>query len=220
MSTKLIVRTAEYVQKRLREEGSGHDWFHTYRVWQMARYLQSKEGGDAETIEMAALLHCAAEHDLKKKSDEQVRSYTMMGILDILGIEGDLRENIISIARWCRFKGRDTERPDTLEGKIVQDANFLDVLGAVGIARGFSAGGYLGRPIHDPAIRPLPNASKEVYQKRRKEGTSVNYFYEKPLQILKAINTPTAKKIAEARLAFTNEFLERFFKEWNFEDIQ
>ena len=96
----------------------------------------------------------------------------------------------------------------------------MDVLGAVGIARGFSAGGYLGRVVHDPAIAPLPRATKEVYQKRRKEGTSINYFYEKPLQILNYISTPTARKIAESRLAFTKQFLERFFKEWNLEDIK
>jgi len=219
MSSPLVEKSAQHVEMRLNHDLSGHDWFHTYRVWQLARYLQSKEGGDSETIEVAALLHCAAEHDLRSMQNERLRSYTLMGILDVLEIDGVLRENIIAIAQWCHYKGRDTQRPTTLEGKIVQDANFLETMGAIGIARAFTAGGYLGRSIHDPAASPLPFTSGETYQRRKREGTSINYIYEKPLQLMAFLNTNEAKRLAEKRIAFTKLFLDEFHREWKLEDV-
>ncbi len=219
MRENLIAKTADHVEKRLKRDASGHDWFHTYRVWQLAKHLQTIEGGDSETIEVAALLHCAAEHDLRSTQNERMRSYTLMGILDVLEIEGDLREHVIAIAQWCHYKGKDTERPETLEGKIVQDANFLETLGAIGVARAFTAGGYLGRMIHDPAVKPMPRAGKDVYQRRKREGTSINYVYEKPMQIMAFLNTDTARAIATRRIEFTKQFLDEFFIEWNMKDV-
>lgn len=219
MATAIIRRALEHVKGRLYKEGSGHDWFHTERIWKMAQYLQSKEGGEAELIELAAILHCAGERDIRNKQNEKGRSHALNGILDVLEIEGELREQIIAIIQLCHFKGKDTERATTLEGKIVQDANFLDVLGALGLARGFTAGGYLGRIIHDPAIKPHPGSSSAVFQKRKEESTSLNYFYEKPLVIVKILNTPTARKIAESRLEFTRLFLKQFHEEWEMKDV-
>ncbi len=218
MGRSLIERTEKHVKSRLMREGSGHDWFHTFRVRQIAVYLQSKEGGNLEFLEVASLLHCAAEHDLRAKANEKIRSFTMSGILDVLDIPSDWREHIILIAEWCRYKGKDTVAAETLEGKIIQDANYLDTLGAVGLARGFTAGGYLGRAIHNPDIKPLLNLNKDNYSSRKREGTSINYFYEKTIQLLPYINTQTAKKIATTRLRFTEQFLKQFSIEWNLED--
>ncbi len=218
MDSQLIKRTAIHVERRLNNEASGHDWFHTYRVWQMAKYLQFKEGGNSELVQVAALLHCAAEHDLRSVHSEKMRTYTLMGILDVLEVEGQKREDIINIVQWSHYKGKDTERPATIEGQIVQDANFLETLGAIGVARAFTAGGYLGRPIHNPKIKPFPNASQDVYKKRKREGTSLNYLYEKPVQIVKILNTDTAKKIGEQKAAFTKIFIDEFIKEWNWSE--
>lgn len=215
MVSDLVKLTATHVERRLNHDTSGHDWFHSYRVWQIARYLQSKEGGDSELVEVSALLHCAAEHDLRSVQKDTMRMYTLMGILDVLGAEGKIREEIITIVQMSHYQGRETARPAMIEGKIVQDANFLETLGAIGVARAFTAGGYLGRQIHNPSVKPLPNASKDAYQKRKREGTSLNYMYEKPAQIIKVLNTETAKKIAAPRLAFTKLFLDQFLKEWD-----
>lgn len=215
----LVAKTADYVRKRLQNEGSGHDWEHTRRIWDMSKRLQAVEGGDLELIELASLLHCAAERDIKKTVDEKVRSLTMQGVLDVLDITEEYKKEIITIAQQCRFKGKDTERPTTLEGKIVQDADWLEGLGAIGVARGFSAGGYLGRKIHDPAISSRANLSKADYLKRKLQGTSINYFYEKSLQLPKYLNTKTAKRVAVKRLQYLKGFLDQFMKEWDVKDF-
>lgn len=220
MYPSLIEKTKQHVKARLMREGSGHDWWHTFRVWQTAKYLQSEEGGNLEFIEVAALLHCAAEHDLRARADEKIRSITMAGVLEALEIEEAWHEPIINIAEGCRYKGRDTQRATTLEGKIVQDANYLDTLGAIGLARGFTAGGYLGRVIHDPEVKQAVNLSKEAYQRRKREGTSINYFYEKSTQLLPLINTVTAQEIAAKRLLFMQNFLNEFKQEWSLEDFK
>lgn len=218
MPSELVKKTAAHVEQRLSRDASGHDWFHSYRVWKLAKYLQTKEGGNSELVEMAALLHCAAEHDLRTMQKESLRMYTLMGILDVLEVEGKIREDIINIVQTSHYKGKDTEKPATLEGKIVQDANFLETLGAIGIARAFTAGGYLGRPIHNPVVKPMIRAAKDVYQRRKREGTSINYIYEKPLEIVKILNTETAKKIGAERATFTKLFLDTFLAEWNWHD--
>lgn len=220
MSKTTVQKTIDYVRSRFLKEGSGHDWQHTRRVWETAKFLQSKEGGNLELIEIAALLHCAAEHDIKHPATDKMRMLTMRGIMDVLEIEEEMQEKIITIAQQCRFKGVDTDKPDTIEGKVVQDANWLEVLGAIGIARIFTAGGYLGRTIYDPDKDPKIKASKDVFQKRRREGTSFNYFYEKAFQVVDFISTPTAKAIAEKRLRFTKEYLKQFLVEWNQEDFK
>lgn len=215
----IVEKTAEYVRRRLENEGSGHDWEHTRRIWHMARRLQAVEGGNLELIELASLLHCAAEHDLKKFSNENMRTLTMQGVLDVLNISDDYKKEITDIAQQCRFAGDDTLKPGSLEGKIVQDADWLEGLGAIGIARGFAAGGYLGRKMHDPAALPVAHLTKKEYLERKRTGTSVNYFFEKSLQLVKFLNTETAKRVAEKRINYLNNFLEQFMKEWDVLDF-
>lgn len=216
----LVPKAADYVKKQLSKEKTGHDWAHVYRVWQMAKFMQSIEGGDLELIELAALLHSATEQNYKKTEDEGFRTLAMRGMLDVLEIPGSLKEKIIDIANETRYLGTETVRPKTIESKIVQDANWLDGLGAVGIARVFTAGGFLGRPIFDPDIETVPHVSNEQFQKRKKEGTSLNYFYEKSMVIASLLNTETAKKIAKKRMEFMKLYLDTFMREWNREDLK
>lgn len=217
--SSLVEKTAQYVQQRLQHEGSGHDWAHTRRIWDMAKRLQAIEGGNLELIELASILHCVAEHDLKKVANDKIRSLTMQGVLDVLDIDDQYKKEIIKIAQQCRFKGDETERPTMIEGKIVQDADWLEGLGAIGIARGFSAGGYLGRVIYDPKIPPLKKSTKEEYLFRKLKGTSINYFYEKSLHLPRFLNTKTAKHVAVKRLQYLQSFLEQFMKEWDVQDF-
>lgn len=219
MPKTLVEKTAEYVKKQLAFEKTGHDWYHVYRVWQVARLLQQHEGGDLELVELATLLHSAAEPNFRE-NNEHKRSLAMWGMLDVLEIEEHMKEKIIAIAHQCRFKGAHTERPGSLEGKIVQDANWLDGLGAIGIARVFTAGGFYGRLIHDPDLEPAQNQlDNTAYQKRKLQGTSINYFYDKSLQVVDRLNTATAKQIAAKRVQYIKDFLREFQVEWENKDL-
>lgn len=218
LSSPLVEKIVKYVKKRLIEERSGHDWFHVMRVWKLAVFLHKKEGGNLELIELAALLHSAAERDYKNTPDENIRSLAMSGMLDVLGIEDKLKHEIIEIAQLCRYKGVETQVPTTIEGKIVQDANWLDGLGAVGVARCFTAGGYISRGIHNPEQAPRLIDAKIFKQK--KETTSINYFYEKTLQLPNMLNTATAKKLALKRVVYIKKFIEQFMYEWEGNDFE
>ena len=212
-------RTSDYVRKRLEHELSGHDWHHVERVWKTAAYLQSKEGGNLKVIELAVLLHSAAERDYKAGTDEKVRPLALSGIIDVLDIEEEFKPLIISIIQLCKFRGSETEKPYSLEGKIVQDANWLDSLGAIGIARNFTAGGYIGRKIYDPDIKPKEDLDPLSFIRSKKERTSVAYFYEKAFLIPDMLNTKTGREIAVKRTAYVKDFIKRFLEEWYLQDI-
>jgi uncharacterized protein len=209
----------DYVKKRLQSEKTGHDWYHVYRVWHLAKYLQKQEGGDLELIELAALLHSATEENFIKTEDEGFRALAMQGMLDVLEISGEKKDQIIQMANESRFRGADTLKPSSIESAILQDSNWLDGLGAVGIARVFTAGGYLGRPIHDPKQLPIDRASNEQFQRRKREGTSYNYFFEKSFKVAEMLNTETARKIAEKRIKFMKGYLAEFMNNWNGVDL-
>lgn len=218
MSQSLVETTAEYVRKQLCNEKTGHDWYHVYRVWQLAKKLQKIEGGDLQLIELSVLLHSAAEPNLKE-NNEKKRSLALWGMLDILELDEAMKNKIITISNQCRYKGAETEVPQTIEGKIVQDANWLDGLGAIGIARVFTAGGYYGRLIHSPETQPVFELNNSGYQKRKLTGTSLNYFFEKTFPVVGRLNTPTAKKIATKRLGFIKKYIEHFTDEWELNDF-
>lgn len=219
MPEVLLDRTLSYVKKRFINEKSAHDWFHVYRVWQYSKFIQKHEGGDLELIELSALLHSATEENYKKTGDDNFRSLAMRGLLDVLEYPDELKEKIIEIANQTKYKGIDTEKPPSIEGRIVQDANWLESLGAVGVARNFTAGGFLGRLIYDPDIKISINLSNEEFQKRKKEGTSINYFYEKSIVLANMLNTETAKKLAVKRVEFMKLYLDTFMQEWNLDDL-
>lgn len=209
----LIRKTIEYVKVKLKDEPTGHDWYHTERVWKLAKRLQEEEGGDKEVIELAALLHDLG--DYKKYAYNEIKgSFVLLGMMDVLGIEEEQKEQIAKIIEEAQFVGDDTKPPSTIEGKIVQDADWLDALGAVGIARTFATGGKIGRILHDPNRKPRARLSKKEYQTKKTAGTSVNYFYEKTLKLPKMMNTATGKELARKRAKCLRDFLEKFYKEW------
>lgn len=215
----LIAKTARYVKLKTYYEPAGHDWFHIERVWIMAKYLQAKEGGDLALIEMAALLHNVGDH-FHHEFNEEKGTLALFGMMDILEIGEPLKEKIIAIVNYCKYKGDETKPAGTLEAKIVQDANWLDSLGAIGVARSFAAGGYLGRIMYDPAVMVRTNLSKAVYQKKKREGTTINSFYEKALKLPALMNTPTARQMAEHKVRQIRNFIAQFMKEWEGKDIE
>ncbi len=213
MTLSLIQKTADYVKKKIYNESGGHDWFHTERVWKTAAQLQALEGGNLQLIELSALLHDVADY---KRYDfsEKKGALALRAMMDILEIDIEMQREIIRIINDALFIGDDTKAPETIEGKIVQDADWLDSLGAIGIARTFAAGGKLNRPMHDPLRRVRKRLNKEAYFFKQQEGTSVNYFYEKSLRLPQMMNTLAGKAIADKRTLFLEQFLEEFNKEW------
>lgn len=209
----LTEKIQELVKTQLSEDSSGHDWFHIERVLKTAQYLQSKEGGDLHIIEIAALLHDISDHKLNG------------GILnnggrvshDILIKEGcseTFAQKIAEIVDSISFKGADVkDTPQSLEAMIVQDADRLDAIGAIGIARVFAYGGSKNQAMYEPDLSPSLHSSFEEYVNSK--TTSINHFHEKLLLLRDRLHTSTAKKIGEERHVFMKRYLQQFYKEWN-----
>jgi uncharacterized protein len=193
-------------------EGSGHDWWHIYRVWNIAKHIAKKENADKFIVELAALLHDIA--DWKFTNDEKSASkYTRKWLESIKVDEVDIK-NVCNIIDNISFKGANVKNEiESLEGKIVQDADRLDALGAIGIGRAFAYGGFKGNVMYDPAIKMHVSSSFKEYKKSGK--TTINHFYEKLLFLKDKMNTNEAKRIAIKRHNYMQNFLKQFFKEWN-----
>src|SRR4051794_1240823 len=208
----ILQNTAAYVRQTLSGEGSGHDWWHIDRVWRMARHIGEQEGVDLFVVELAALLHDIADwkfHD----GDETVGPRRAREWLAGQGVPEPTIAHVCEIIATLSFKGAGVPTPmRTREGQVVQDADRLDALGAVGIARTFAYGGHAHRMIYDPDSPPEPHASAEAY--KRSAGSTINHFYEKLLLLKDRMNTPTARRLADERHAFMEAFLARFFAEW------
>lgn len=210
---ELINRTIELVKEKLEGTESGHDWFHIERVWKLSLKIQEKEGGDKLVIELAALLHDIADPKFHN-GDETIASRIVNEFLTEQKVDSETIEKVIFIIENMSFKNRN-DAPENLplELKIVQDADRLDAIGAIGIARTFNFGGYKNNLMYHPDIEPKLNQSKEEYKKSN--GTTINHFYEKLLLLKDLLNTETAKEIAEHRHQFMLQFLDEFYKEWN-----
>jgi len=207
----LITRTANHVQTVLSGDGTGHDWWHVYRVWQMAKRIGHAEQADPLIVELAALLHDIADWKLHQ-GDTSVGPSRAKQWLDTLGLERRIVDHICRIIANISFKGAAVEQqPLSLEGQVVQDADRLDAMGAIGIARAFAYGGAKGRAIYDPTVQPTEHRTAESYLKG---GTSVNHFYEKLLLLKDRMNTATGRAMAQERHGFMEEYLRRFFQEW------
>jgi uncharacterized protein len=212
MSVNLVQKTAEYVKLKLENEVTGHDWYHVERVYKTAILLQEKEGGNLKLIELAALLHDLG--DYKQYDLNEIKgSFVLRGMMDILGLSEKTKEKILKIIEEAQYNADETKVPSTIEGKIIQDADWLDVLGAIGIARVFATGGKLNRVIYDPNKKVRKKLTKAEYQHRKSEGTSFNYFYEKILKLPAMMNTKTAKEIATGRIEYVKGFMEEFLVE-------
>lgn len=210
---ELIHKTINLVQEKLEGTESGHDWFHIERVWKLSLKIQEKEGGDKLIIELAALLHDIADPKFHN-GDETLASKIVRNFLTEQNLDPSVMEKVIFIIENMSFKNRN-DAPENLplELKIVQDADRLDAIGAIGIARTFNFGGYKNNLMYHPDIKPKLNQTKEEYKKSN--GTTINHFYEKLLLLKDLLNTDTAKNIADHRHQFMLQFLEEFYNEWN-----
>ena len=207
---ELTSATEDFIKQHFATDSSGHDWWHIHRVRNMAVHLAEKEGGNLFLIEMAALLH---DLDDWKLANGEATSKTKSWLNNI-GINKKDAERIEQIIEQVSFKGAGVEtKADSLEAQIVQDADRLDAIGAIGIARTFAYGGNKGRLIHHPDIEPQFHDSFEEYKKTT--APTINHFYEKLLLLKDRMNTKAAKKIAEERHRFMEDFLEQFFYEWD-----
>ena len=215
--TELFRKTAAYVRLKMSGEHTGHDWFHIERVWKMAKRIQSKEGGDLEKVELLALLHDIGD-TRNYEFEEKKGPLVLRGMMDILDMPKEQQDELVKIIGEMKYQGDDTKAPESLEGRIAQDADMLDALGAIGVARVFATGGHIKRVLHHPEHKPRRRMTREDYVFRKQEGTSINYFSEKVLKLPKLFNTATGKKLAERRVKFIEHFLKEFDRDWKGED--
>lgn len=215
---EFLDKVSNYVKIKLLNEPTGRDWYHVDRVRRMSRVLQAEEGGNLFLIELAGLLHDVG--DYKKHGLNELKGNLVLdAIMDILEIDNEIQTMVMRIVSESQYNGIETKSPGSIEGKIIQDADWLECIGAIGIARSFAIGNDFGRPIYDPNRQPRPVLNRIDYQKKKFEGTSFNYFYEKSLKLPAMMNTKTGKRIAIARAKFLEEYIKQFLKEWNLEDF-
>lgn len=210
---EVISRTESHVRQLLAGESSGHDWWHIDRVRRTAKQIAVLEGADLVTVELAALLHDIADWKFHG-GDESIGPQSAYLWLSQRGVDERVTGHVVSIVAGISFKGAgvSTEMP-TLEGKCVQDADRLDAIGAIGIARAFAFGGHFGRPMFDPEIPAEQHASFDAY--KSKSGPTINHFYEKLLLLKDRMQTATGKRLAYERHQFMEIFLQQFYCEWN-----
>jgi len=208
----ILKATKKHVRKMLEGEGSGHDWWHIYRVWMMSKRLAKGEKADMFVVELAALLHDIADWKFNKGRFD-IGPKIARAWLEKLKVDEAAIAHVCEIVKNISFKGAGVKNLiNTKEGMVVQDADRLDAMGAIGIARAFAYGGYAGRTMYDPEIKSVKHRSFAAY-KNAKSGT-INHFYEKLLLLKDRMNTKTAKKIAAARHKFMEQYLDHFYKEW------
>lgn len=211
--TEIINKTGEFVKATLQNAEGGYDWWHTKRVRNMSLYLAKIEKADPFIVELAALLHDIADSKFNN-GNEEAGPLKAREFLESLNVEEKIIVQIENIIMNISFKSpKNSSEYSTIEFKIVQDADRLDAMGAIGIARAFNYGGFKNRPIYDPDIKPNLRMSKKVYKKSN--PPTINHFYEKLLLLKDLMNTETAKKIAERRHKFMKKYLDEFFKEQN-----
>ncbi|MDD5290348.1 MAG: HD domain-containing protein [Patescibacteria group bacterium] len=210
---KIIKKVANEVKQKLEGEESGHDWWHIVRVWNMAKHIGKIEDADMIIVELAALLHDIADWKFYD-GDDTIGPQIARRILEKYSVPAKIIDCVCDIIADMSFKGAGVKTEmKTLEGEIVQDSDRLDAIGAIGIARTFSYGGHENRPIHDPAQKPIMHQTKEDYFKSG--SPTIKHFYEKLLLLKNRMNTKTAKKLAEGRHRFMEEYLDKFFQEWD-----
>lgn len=214
MDKELIVKqTMNFVKDKLKQEGSGHDWYHIERVYNMSKYILKHEDADDFIVEMTSLLHDI--DDWKFSDDNKSNTYTVEIFLKSVGVSNECISKIVNIIKTMSYKGGIVDSTqETVEGMIVQDADRLDAIGAIGIARTFTYGGYKNNLIYDPNIKPIEFTSLD--EVKNKENTTINHFYEKLLKLKDLMNTRTAQKIAQQRHEFMVSFLNEFYYEWDF----
>jgi len=211
--TSIIRQTAQFVKETLHDNEAAHDWWHVYRVWNTARKIAETEEVDMFTVELGALLHDIADFKFFD-GDETVGPQKAGKFLQSLQVDAKVISHVENIISHISFKGKNHRQIfRSPELDVIQDADRLDAMGAIGIARTFNYGGYKNRAIYDPDIPPHPEMDKEAY--KNSTAPTINHFYEKLLLLKERMNTETGKKMAEERHRFMEVFLERFFLEWS-----
>jgi len=216
--TDIIQKTADYIRQEFSDDSSGHDWWHIYRVWKNAITIceHDAQRADSFIVQLAALLHDLDDWKFNDSGDET--PLRAKAWLDSLSIDQSITDAVCHIITQISFKGADVEnKMDVIEGFIVQDADRLDAIGAIGIARTFAYGGYKNRPMYDPDSLPQLHQTFEEY--KNSNSDTINHFYEKLLLLKDRMNTPTAKRIAQQRHEYMEGFLHQFMSEWQGEDI-
>ncbi|MEK7526068.1 MAG: HD domain-containing protein [Patescibacteria group bacterium] len=210
---EIIKKTKDYVKKTLSGEGSGHDWWHVYRVWSTAKTIGKEENADMFVVELASLLHDIADWKFND-GDEDAGARASRVWLESLNVDSQVVDHVCNIVATSSFKGAGVKTEmKTLEGKVMQDADRLDAIGAIGIARTFAYGGHKGREMHNPDIKPDFHTTAEQY--KNNVTPTINHFYEKLLLLKNLMNTKSAKRMAQGRHKYMEQFLDRFYQEWD-----
>jgi uncharacterized protein len=207
----IIEATVTYVKNILKQAEGGHDWWHIYRVWKNAKLIAAEEEADLLTIELAALLHDIADSKFNN-GDEEIGPEMAGTFLRSIHVKEEVIAHVQNIIKYMSFKAGFSEKTfHSKELGIVQDADRLDAMGAIGIARAFSYGGFKGRELYNPDIAPNFNMTKEEY--KASTAPTINHFYEKLLLLKDKMNTTTGKKLARERHDFMETYLEQFYSE-------
>ncbi|CAN5434735.1 HD domain-containing protein [soil metagenome] len=213
----LVEKTVSFVQQTLKNAEGGHDWWHIHRVWNNAKLIAKTEQADLLVVELSALLHDIADSKFHN-GDEEIGPATAAAFLHSIAVDEAIIEHVQQIIRHISFKsGFDKTAFGSKELDIVQDADRLDAIGAIGIARAFNYGGFKGREIYDPNVSPNLNMNKTEY--KNSTAPTINHFYEKLLLLKDKMNTATGKKLATQRHEFMQSYLTQFYEECKIQKI-
>lgn len=211
----VIEQTVAHVKLTLSDAEGGHDWWHIHRVWKTAQHIATAEQADELVVALGALLHDIADSKFHN-GDETVGPRKAREWLVSIGVEEPVILHVENIITHISFKGGNHQQAfKSKELDIVQDADRLDAIGAIGIARAFNYGGFKNRPLHDPAVPPNMNMSKEEYKNNK--APTINHFYEKLLLLKDRMNTETGRQLAMQRHMFMENYLKQFYGEWDAE---
>ena len=209
----VIQKTIDFVKEVLSDAEGGHDWWHIYRVWKLSKHIAQTENVDNFIVELGALLHDIADskfHD----GNEEIGPRKAREFLSSLDVEKNVIIHVENIISNISFKGgKHTQKFKSPELDVIQDADRLDAIGAIGVTRTFNYGGHKNREIYNPEIKPNLNMTKEEY--KNSNAPTLNHFYEKLLLLKDRMNTNTGKSMAEHRHKYMEQFLDEFYKEWN-----
>ncbi|KAB1157015.1 HD domain-containing protein [Flavobacterium luteum] len=212
-TTDLINKTILFVKQELKDSEGGHDWFHIERVYKNALSISKNETCDETVVALGALLHDIADSKFHN-GDETIGPEKARQFLESENVHEEIIIHVVSIIKNISYKGGNFEKKfQSIELNIVQDADRLDAVGAIGIARTFNYGGFKNRPLYNPDIAPNLNMTKEEY--KNSEAPTLNHFYEKLLLLKDKMNTETGKRIAQDRHHFMELFMSQFYAEWD-----
>ncbi|GAA0715583.1 HD domain-containing protein [Aquimarina litoralis] len=209
---EIIQKTVDFVKHTLRNAEGGHDWFHIERVFKTSTTIAKSENVDVLVVSLGALLHDIADSKFYN-GDETIGPRVAKDFLESINVDKSVTDHVINIIENISFKGGNViQKFKSPELDVVQDADRLDAIGAIGVARCFNYGGFKNRALYNPDIKPNLQMSKEEYKKS--EAPTINHFYEKLLLLKDRMNTETGKKMAEKRHLFMEQFLDQFYLEW------